>query len=137
MAETASEAGTPDALDLGEPATDELTLDQPAAEESGDELLLDSGSMLGAEEAGEPFIEEGDLLASGPETSAPGTRSWIGGEEATPGPKTGRDGGTLFERMSNIARGAAKAQVDEEAPTPGRRRDPLDIPRFLGRQNNQ
>jgi cell division protein FtsZ len=39
--------------------------------------------------------------------------------------------------MSNIARGAAKAQVEEEAPAPGRRRDPLDIPRFLGRQNNQ
>ena len=46
-------------------------------------------------------------------------------------------GGTLFERMSNIARGAAKAQVDEEPPAPSRTRDPLDIPRFLGRQNNQ
>jgi cell division protein FtsZ len=42
----------------------------------------------------------------------------------------------LFERMSNIARGADKAQVEEE-PAPRLRRDPLDIPRFLGRQNNQ
>jgi cell division protein FtsZ len=32
--------------------------------------------------------------------------------------------------MSNIARGAAKA--DDSAKT-----DPLDIPRFLNRQNNQ
>jgi cell division protein FtsZ len=41
--------------------------------------------------------------------------------------------------MSNIARGAAKAQVEEEpAPTASRgARDPLDIPRFLNRQNNQ
>ena len=41
-------------------------------------------------------------------------------------------GGTLFERMSNIARGVAKADGDETKP-----RDPLDIPRFLNRQNNQ
>ena len=45
--------------------------------------------------------------------------------------------------MSNIARGAAKAQVEEneeeEAPRmrTGTTRDPLDIPRFLNRQNNQ
>jgi cell division protein FtsZ len=48
----------------------------------------------------------------------------------------------LFERMSNIARGAAKAQVPEETTDEGPRmrgaeRDPLDIPRFLNRQNNQ
>jgi cell division protein FtsZ len=40
-------------------------------------------------------------------------------------------GGTLFERMSNAARGAAK----EDGETPAA--DPLDIPRFLHRQNNQ
>ena len=46
--------------------------------------------------------------------------------------------------MSNIARGAAKAQVEEseegEGEAPRMRagtRDPLDIPRFLNRQNNQ
>jgi cell division protein FtsZ len=40
-------------------------------------------------------------------------------------------GGTLFERMSNAARGTAK----EDGETPAA--DPLDIPRFLHRQNNQ
>jgi cell division protein FtsZ len=40
-------------------------------------------------------------------------------------------GGTLFERMSNAARGAAKEDGEPAAP------DPLDIPRFLHRQNNQ
>ena len=44
-------------------------------------------------------------------------------------------GGTLFERMSNIARGAPKAQIDEDEP--GFKREPIDIPRFLNRQNNQ
>jgi cell division protein FtsZ len=42
----------------------------------------------------------------------------------------------LFERMSNIARGAATAKVEDE-PMPSFRREPLDIPRFLNRQNNQ
>ena len=39
--------------------------------------------------------------------------------------------------MSNIARGAPKAQIDEEDSAPGFRREPIDIPRFLNRQNNQ
>jgi cell division protein FtsZ len=37
--------------------------------------------------------------------------------------------------MSNIARGAPKAQIDEDET--GYRREPIDIPRFLNRQNNQ
>jgi cell division protein FtsZ len=121
-------------------AADELTLDTPAGDELGeDELLLDSGAMLDEDDGGESFIDEGDLLAAGgPESRAPGTRSWITGDDsAEPAPRPAREGGTLFERMSNIARGAAKAQVEEEPQAPARTRDPLDIPRFLGRQNNQ
>jgi cell division protein FtsZ len=117
---------------------DELTLDEPVAEEeAGDELLLDAAMLGDEDDGGESFIEED--FAGGPESVAPGTRSWIdGGEEvpAEPEAKPAREGGTLFERMSSIARGAAKAQVEEE-PQPRLRRDPLDIPRFLGRQNNQ
>jgi cell division protein FtsZ len=48
-----------------------------------------------------------------------------------------RETGTLFERMSNIARGAAQAQVNDEDSAPTYRREPIDIPRFLNRQNNQ
>jgi cell division protein FtsZ len=117
---------------------DELTLDAPAAEsEAGDELLLDAAMLRDEDDGGESFIEED--FAGGPESVAPGTRSWIDGEPEAPAEaeaRPAREGGTLFERMSSIARGAAKAQVDEE-PQPRLRRDPLDIPRFLGRQNNQ
>jgi cell division protein FtsZ len=38
-------------------------------------------------------------------------------------------GGTLFERMSSVSRGAAREDEPEK--------DPVDIPRFLHRQNNQ
>jgi cell division protein FtsZ len=114
----------------GEP--NELPL---AADESGDdELLLGDMEMVAEEEP--PAAEEQPLPA--------GRRSWLTGEaeeEAAPAPAQAPKvaGGTLFERMSNIARGAAKAQVEEEAPSPRLRpaRDPLDIPRFLNRQNNQ
>ena len=40
-------------------------------------------------------------------------------------------GGTLFERMSNAARGAARDDATDDGG------DALDIPRFLHRQNNQ
>jgi len=111
-------------------APSELTLDQPLDEDEGDELLL------GDEETPtEHPIAAEDL----PEDV--GRRSWLtpGEEAAAPEPKAAREsGGTLFERMSNIARGAAKAQVeDEEGPRIRSTRDPLDIPRFLNRQNNQ
>jgi cell division protein FtsZ len=37
--------------------------------------------------------------------------------------------------MSNIARGAPKAQIEEDEPA--YKPEPIDIPRFLNRQNNQ
>ena len=55
-------------------------------------------------------------------------------EDETEAPVAG-SGGTLFERMSNIARGAPKAQIEEDEPS--YKREPLDIPRFLNRQSNQ
>jgi cell division protein FtsZ len=123
--EAEPEASTADA--------DELDLATEAeAEAEEDELLLGDMDMV----AEEPTPEE-------PQDEAPaptGNRSWLSREEEpAPAAKPVREGGTLFERMSNIARGAAKAQVEEEAPAPRLRtaRDPLDIPRFLNRQNNQ
>jgi cell division protein FtsZ len=97
-----------EALELEEEAV------ETTAEEDEDELLL------GAD----------DILTS-PVTSAPIAPPED--EESVETPTTG--GGTLFERMSNIARGASKAQIEEEEPD--YKRDPIDIPRFLNRQNNQ
>jgi cell division protein FtsZ len=123
-AEPAIEAPTELGLETPAPA-DELSLEAPAAEVEEEELLLGSGDMLADEEPA--AIEE----------PRPGTRSWLAAQDSAPAPAP-RSGGTLFERMSNIARGAAKAQVEEETPPVSRgNRDPLDIPRFLNRQNNQ
>ena len=113
-------------------APSELALHDPIDEdEEGDELLLDTVEHDQPAAAAEEPEEAPDT----------GRRSWLTQDEAAaePAPKPAREGGTLFERMSSIARGAAKAQVDEGAQAPRARpaRDPLDIPRFLNRQNNQ
>jgi cell division protein FtsZ len=90
----------------------------------GEELLLDTDDVLttpvGSAPIAPPVDEEETVEAATAEQK----------------PKV-REAGTLFERMSNIARGAAQAQVDEEDSAPSYRREPIDIPRFLNRQNNQ
>ena len=101
-----------------------LSMVSPRIEETAsDELLLDA-----PEPENEPLIDE-DLT---------GGRRWFGGAKAEPKPEPApapaarQGGGTLFERMSSIARGNAKTpSADDDAS------DPLDIPRFLNRQNNQ
>ena len=98
----------------------DLTLD-----EDGDELLLDSDDILTSPVAGAPIAPPADDDLAVTETPT-----------ATEAPAAPRESGTLFERMSNIARGAAKAQGDDDPGTEFRR-EPIDIPRFLNRQNNQ
>jgi len=82
--------------------------------DEGDELLLGADDILTSPVGAPPIAPPED-------------------EDDTAQPTA--NGGTLFERMSNIARGAPKAQIDEEDST--YRREPIDIPRFLNRQNNQ
>jgi cell division protein FtsZ len=91
-------------------------IDIAASEEDGDdELLLGADDILTSPVGAPPIAPpEDDAETDEPTTSG---------------------GGTLFERMSNIARGAPKAQIDEDES--GYRSDPIDIPRFLNRQNNQ
>jgi cell division protein FtsZ len=85
------------------------------AEDDEDELLLGADDILTSPVSSAPIAPPED-------------------DEAGDSPAV--SGGTLFERMSNIARGAPKAQLDDEEE-PSYKRDPIDIPRFLNRQNNQ
>jgi cell division protein FtsZ len=134
--ETPADSGMTTMADTAEmtETTHAMPAEAMTEDESGDELLLDSVDMV----ADEPVAEE----EAPDRTAATGTRSWLTRDETEtePAPEP-RQTGTLFERMSNIARGAAKAQVDEEQEEGPRMRasgrDPLDIPRFLNRQNNQ
>ncbi|HXC73553.1 MAG TPA: cell division protein FtsZ [Sphingomicrobium sp.] len=99
---------------------DEVPLELTAEAEEEEELLLGDDDIL-TTPVGKPPI-------------APPTDE----ETADEPPAATTTGGTLFERMSNIARGAPQAQLgeDDEAAEPGFKQ-PIDIPRFLNRQNNQ
>jgi cell division protein FtsZ len=96
----------------------EVTPAEASADDGDDELLLGADDVLTSPVGVPPIAPPEDE----DEAEAP----------------VATTGGTLFERMSNIARGAPKAQLDEnEDAQPGFKREPLDIPRFLNRQNNQ
>jgi cell division protein FtsZ len=110
-----------------------LDLTTEADDGDTDELLLDSDDILTSPVGSAPIAPPAD---DDFDTTEP-TAAMAGDEPAAPRTVVARESGTLFERMSNIARGAAKAQVDEEDSEPGIRREPIDIPRFLNRQNNQ
>jgi cell division protein FtsZ len=106
--------------------------------------------------AADPIDEQDELVLGEPEAAvaaapaaverapveepvpAAGPRRWMRAERSEaprPVPSPAREGGTLFERMSSIARGSAKVGNDDDEEETGS--DPLDIPRFLNRQNNQ
>jgi cell division protein FtsZ len=105
-------ASTQTAETIDAPELEEETIETNAEED--DELLLGADDILTSPVGSAPIAPPED-------------------EDSTDQPPAG--GGTLFERMSNIARGAPKAQIGEEEPD--YKRDPIDIPRFLNRQNNQ
>ncbi len=121
---TATPAPAPAAAPASEPKAEvEEPLDLTEDDEATDELLLGNEDILADPVMGTPIappIDEEEALIEPVEEAKPAAAA----------------GGTLFERMSNIARGAAQAKVEDE-PVPGFRREPLDIPRFLNRQNNQ
>ncbi|MFA6122380.1 MAG: cell division protein FtsZ [Sphingomonas sp.] len=115
-----------------------------------DELVLGSEAAVVPEPAA-PIRTFGDdfdvpaaaaAAADDTPTEAPTRRRWLSPgaaaaeetpaapEPVAPAPRV-KLGGTLFERMSSVSRGAAR---DEE---PSADKDALDIPRFLHRQNNQ
>jgi cell division protein FtsZ len=98
-----------------EVAPAEQTEPQPTAGDGDDELLLGADDILTSPVGAPPIAP--------PEDEADAVQPTAGA------------GGTLFERMSNIARGAPKAQIDEDEE--GYKPEPIDIPRFLNRQNNQ
>jgi len=124
----------------------ELTMeaDETAAEEEDetaggsaldDELLLDASRLAEEDEAPAAGGRRRGLVSSDEtgDVGAGGGAGGGGGGGGAPGA-----GSTLFERMANLSRGGAKSEEeDEEDEEDEDGGSSLNIPRFLGRQNNQ
>jgi cell division protein FtsZ len=137
----AAEAETTPSFEVEAPAAEPVAEAHDAVEDDADELVLGSDAQLSAPKVygDEEFPAAADENASN-DTGTPG---WLspgdegkddaaiaaGSEEDTPKPRM-KLGGTLFERMQSVARSGSR---DEEEGG----KEPLDIPRFLHRQNNQ
>ena len=120
-AATEDDWGDDDTLDLG-------SVPEAGEDDRSDELLL-------GDEAGKPTPEETDAQPTG----GGRRRGLVSGKEggnkkpAPPLPQGG-GGGTLFERMAKLSRSGAPEDESDEDDDDG---SSLNIPRFLGRQNNQ
>ncbi|MEI6642376.1 MAG: cell division protein FtsZ [Novosphingobium sp.] len=117
-------------------APSQLAEPEPEADEPLD-LTLD---LSEAQEAASPGGDNGEL-ALGLEDSEP-VPPRFGRAQPNPSadPAAGDaprhpPGSTLFERMANLSRGGGR--VGEEEGEPEEHGSALNIPRFLGRQNNQ
>jgi len=130
----------PEPLELSEPVADaapeaeaeaeaepEASAEGPA-DTNDDELVLDGAAEVEDASSADLTYGEEELAGAGASIAA-GTE-----EEAPPAPKM-KLGGTLFERMQSVARGAF-GESEEDKGDRGDK-DSLDIPRFLHRQNNQ
>ncbi|MBA3526814.1 MAG: cell division protein FtsZ, partial [Sphingomonas sp.] len=91
----------PESADDGKP----LDLTDAVGGGEGDELLLDSDDILTPPVGSAPIAPPADDAEASPSDEDP---------QASAEPK--RESGTLFERMSNIARGAPKAQIEDSEP---------------------
>ena len=116
----------------------------PVAPAEPDELVLGSDAVVPPAPRVYGDVEVPAPASDDTPAEAPTRRRWLSPgaavSEEAPAPAAPEPaataprvklGGTLFERMSSVSRGAAR---DDE---PSSDKDPLDIPRFLHRQNNQ
>ena len=135
---SAPPAAEPAPLDLDQ--ADAVKADaQPQMADADDELVLGAETIVPQPPktyTDEPFGGAAPAPRAPAPTAPEGRRPWIapGSEaaapDATPQPRV-KLGGTLFERMSNAARGPARDEAEGDG------KEPIDIPRFLHRQNNQ
>ncbi|MBX7533230.1 cell division protein FtsZ [Qipengyuania sp. 1XM1-15A] len=140
--EAAEQEGWTDDSDGGPPPLD---LSEPVDEGVGDEL------QLGADQVAEGESPLATKPARGPATGgdtsggfaggagAAGAGAAAGGAGGAPAggaPGGAAQGSTLFERMANLSRGSSTSDEDEDDDDEDGS-GALNIPRFLGRQNNQ
>ncbi|WP_260582592.1 cell division protein FtsZ [Sphingopyxis sp. PET50] len=103
--------------------------DGASAEPAAPEAAVEEEPMILSEVAATYDDTADELVLGEPEAATPAHQPPPAPAPAAAAAPIG--GGTLFERMSRLSRGAPPAEDDDG------KEDGVDIPRFLGRQNNQ
>jgi cell division protein FtsZ len=122
-----------------DPDTLELSLTDQAEEQQGYGAAADDEQSEGSDE---DRLVDAIRRAESPDPLSPllpkKRRALVSGGEGGGGPTLGA-GSTLFERMANLSRGGPRddANDSEEEGEEEDDSSALNIPRFLGRQNNQ
>ena len=98
-----------------------------------DELLLDADQLAERNEDVRPSRRRG-LVSGGGSAGGSGGGASGGGDG---GGAKDSGGSTLFERMANLSRGSGSKDGDKGEDDDDDEGGALNIPRFLGRQNNQ
>ena len=141
----AGDAVVEDALDL------ELEIDEGRAEEDRVDGVKESTSgyaslerlsSFGRRSTEDGLLGDADRLVEEDDDVAPKVSRGAGlssSGKSGAGSIGGGGGATLFERMANLSRGGRQADADEEEAEEDSTESggSLNIPRFLGRQNNQ
>ncbi|NMW30812.1 cell division protein FtsZ [Altererythrobacter sp. RZ02] len=129
-----NQASEPEPAPLDLVAEADQTPEQPAKSSTDqDELLLDADKLSQEDAPVQGGAGRRRNLVAGDEGGAAETS---GGAAAGGG--GGIAGKTLFERMANLSRSSNREEEDEDdADDSGDDASSLNIPRFLGRQNNQ
>ena len=134
-AATPAEPAAPAAEADAEPLAAAADAAPEVTDASDDELVLGAETIV--TEPPKAALRFDDATGGAAPVADEGTprRRWLSpGSEAEAAPEPAprvKLGGTLFERMSNAARGAQREEGQGEEPAS------VDIPRFLHRQNNQ
>ena len=104
-----------------------------------DPLDLSADDMTGGDAVDDGYVQTSPLRSK-----PTGRRRTIGGGGGAGGAGDGEarsvgaaGGSTLFERMANLSRSASSEEEDDDEDDGGNSGTSLNIPRFLGRQNNQ
>ena len=144
----AGEGAVEDALDLeleiDEGRAEEDTI-EPTRESTSSYASLERLSSFGRRSSEDGLLGDADRLVDEDEDVSPKVSRGGLSPSGRPGGSGGGGGGgsgggaTLFERMANLSRGGrqAGAEEDEAEDDSAESGASLNIPRFLGRQNNQ
>ncbi len=105
-----------------------------------DPLDLSADDMTSGDAVDDGYVQTSPLRSkpTGRRRTIGGGGGGAGGAGDSEARSVGAAGGsTLFERMANLSRSASSEEEDEDEDDGGNSGTSLNIPRFLGRQNNQ